>query len=298
MPAAKSKAKKTRTKSKPVKVPDKAPELPVIPTYIPEILAPSGQALELRQQHYLQELGEIPHTYETWLATLSKAKQLRIRNRINRTKHGLHAVAPLTCTGPGGCPFIDACPIPDRSPAGVVDWGPDTDYPIGQACVLEGEYIVQRVGEYFVHLDVDPHNPIERSIVQELALIDLQKNRALLILSHGDKEGFGRDFMHVDESITGYDEQGGELVSRTTKIHPVLEYVDKLERRREKWLDKLMETRKAKADWAAKMGNNQAESKILNEIAEMRKVVTTMLSAREIPLLEEDDEGIGLDEAM
>jgi hypothetical protein len=164
--------------------------------------------------------------------------------------------------------------------------------------------MVQKIGEYFIYLDVDPANPIERSIVQEMALIDLQKNRALLILSHGDKEGQGRDFMHVDTSITGFSDGGTPLVSQTTKIHPVLEYIDKLERRREKWLDKLMETRKAKADWAAKMGNNQEESKILTEITEMRKVVATMLkhgAAAETPMLTltvDDDEGIGLDEGI
>jgi hypothetical protein len=161
--------------------------------------------------------------------------------------------------------------------------------------------MLQKTAEYFLHLDVDPNNPIETSIVQELALLDLQKNRALLILSHGDRDGQGRDMMHIDESVTGFSQNGTELVSRTTKIHPVLEYIDRLERRREKWHDKLMETRKAKADWAAKMGNNQAESRVLNEITEMRNFITAMLASQEreaMPLLTEEEEPIGLDEEL
>lgn len=259
--------------------------------------------LATRQDEYLTTLTQVPLGYQAWLATLSPKKAQRVRNSVNRMTHGLHAVAPLTCTGPQGCPFLQACPLvthEDGKPVVPPDW----EFPVGHQCILEGEYMVQKIGEYFVYLDVDPRNPIERSIVQELSLIDLQKNRALLILSHGDKEGQGRDFMHVDSSITGFSDDGTPLVSQTTKIHPVLEYIDKLERRREKWLDKLMETRKAKADWAHKMGNNQEESKILTEITEMRKVVATMLQqgAAESPILtidvDDDDEGIGLDEGI
>lgn len=246
-------------------------------------------ALETRQQRYLRELGEIPDSYQTWFESLTGDQQRRIRGRVNRTKHGLHAVAPLTCLGPTRCPMFASCPIPEdfRNP------GPESDYPIGQPCVLEHEYMIQRIGEYCQHLDVDPGNPVESSIVQELALLDLQKNRALLILSNGDAEGQGRDLMHVDESITGLSEHG-PLISRTTKIHPVLEQIDKLERRREKWLDRLMETRKAKADWAAKMGHNTQDSRILVEVQQLREALGEML--RQPPQQLETLEPITLDE--
>ena len=213
--------------------------------------------LELRQQEYLSRLGALPTSYETWLESLSPKKRLRVRQQVARTKHGVHIVAPITCTGLDRCPFASACPIPDQGPDHELIKGPDSDYPVGQHCVLEGEYIVQKVAEYLMHLNVDPGNPVETAMVQELALVDLQKNRALLLMSHGDRDGQGRDFLHVDESITGFSQGGEPLISKTTKIHPVLSYIDVLERRREKLLDKLMETRKAKADWAAKMGQGQ-----------------------------------------
>jgi len=257
--------------------------------------------LELRQQEYLTRLGVLPTSYETWLESLSPKKRLRVRQQVARTKHGVHIVAPITCTGLERCPFATACPIPDRDEQHELIAGPESDYPIGQHCVLEGEYIVQKVAEYLMHLNVDPSNPVETAMVQELALVDLQKNRALLLMSHGDREGQGRDFLHVDESITGFSQSGEPLVSKTTKIHPVLSYIDVLERRREKLLDKLMETRKAKSDWAAKMGQGKSESQLLTEISQMREVVTLMLKQQtEFETHERlpDDELIGLDEEL
>ena len=64
--------------------------------------------------------------------------------------------------------------------------------------------------------------------------------------------------------ILGFNENGD--VAEQAKIHQAVEVIDKLEKRREKWLDKLMETRKAKAEWMLKIGNTQEESKILSEI--------------------------------
>jgi hypothetical protein len=256
-------------------------------------------ALETRQQGYLQELGNLPGSYTQWLEQLPAEKRKRVRQQIARTKHGVHIVAPITCTGLGNCPFASACPIPDRGIDHSLVAGPDSDYPIGQHCVLEGEYTVQKTAEYLIHLDVDPSNPVETAMVQELALIDLQKNRALLIMSHGDREGQGRDFLHIDESVTGFS-QHGPLVSKTTKLHPVLTYIDVLERRREKLLDKLMETRKAKADWAAKMGNTSADSRMLTEITEMRAAVSRMLEqqAQAVVAPQVEDLLIGLDEEL
>lgn len=261
----------------------------------------------LRQQQYLQTLGTRPRSQQEYLDSLTPEKRQRVLTRIANVKHGMHAVAPLTCVGPSGCPFIRSCPLVDTAPNGAVITGPEEDFPIGNQCLLEGEYMVQKLGEYLVHLDVDPSNPIELSIVQELALLDLQKNRALLVLSNGDRDGQGRDLMHVDISVTGFTQGGRDheaepLVSKTTKIHPVLEYIDKLERRREKWLDRLMETRKAKADWAAKMGTVKTDNRVLDEIKELKGFLTALSQSQE-PLLLADTaaealEGIGLDEEI
>jgi hypothetical protein len=226
--------------------------------------------------------------YNGWLETQNPEKAQRLRSSAARYKHGAHASAPLTCKGPGGCPFYDACPVPDK-PGVVLS---DVEYPIGMPCILEGEYMRARCAEYLLHLEVDPHNPVEMSIVQELAVIDLYKNRALLVLSHGDTQGGGRDFLLVDSTVTGYSQGGQPLVSTTTKLHPIAELIDRLERRREKWLDKLMQTRKSQADWAYKVGSHGTSSRIVEELSAMKEFIQN-LGAREILLLD-TDEGIDL----
>ena len=223
--------------------------------------------------------------YTTYLDNLDPKKRRRITNSINRVQTGLHAVAPIMCLGPERCPFIAKCPIPEIDDVGELVHGDDSNYPMGQECILEKFFIQQKMIEYVNHLNVDPGNPIEMSIVNELALIDLYKNRSLMIMSVGDKSGQGRDFMRVD--VIGFNENGD--IAETAKLHPAVEMLDKLERRREKWLEKLMETRKAKADWMAKIGTKQTESKILGEIQKLREALSTLDNDETVSVLTDDD---------
>jgi hypothetical protein len=143
------------------------------------------------------ELLEEPEedVYETWLARLPVKKRKRIRGQNLSLKTGLAAVAPLTCSGPSKCPFIAHCPIPERNPGHEPILGPDTDYPLFDDCVMERLYLRAKVQEYQTYLQVEDDNPIEISIVNDLALIDLYKNRATMLLSSGDRDGDGVDFM-------------------------------------------------------------------------------------------------------
>ena len=107
------------------------------------------------------------------------------------------------------------------------------------------------------------------SIINELALIDLYKNRCLLVLSQGDKNGQGRDFLLVD--VLGFNENGDKAES--TKLHPVVDMIEKLERRRERWLERLMETREAKAKFLSKISENKNQSRVLEEISMLREAL-------------------------
>jgi hypothetical protein len=168
---------------------------------------------------------------------------------------------------------------------GTLDKGEPSDYPLGKECVMEKFYVEQKIVDYLQYLDVDPNNPVEMSIVNELALIDLYKNRCLFVLANGDKKGDGRDFLMTD--VTGFNENGDR--AETTKLHPVIDMIDRLEKRRERWLERLMETRKAKSDLMLKMGENQNNSKVLSEIQALRKA----LSSVEV---KDDDEEILIDD--
>jgi hypothetical protein len=207
--------------------------------------------------------------YDQYLARLPEAKRARIFKANNRMKTGLHTIAPLTCVGPAKCKFLPHCPIPDKNTKGEIIAGPAENYPIGRPCIMEAMYMKSKVEDYYTHLQVDTTNPVEISLVNELAVLDLYKNRALMVLSSGDADGHGQDLLKVD--ITGVTEQG--LMLKSTQTHPAFNAMDQIENRRAKLLDKLLETRKAQADLQAKMGVKQESSKVLEELQAVRKLL-------------------------
>ena len=239
---------------------------------------------EVRQAAFFNSLKQ--DSYDAYLKSMPSDKLTRVRNSINRIQTGVHASAPLTCLGPDNCPFVKKCPIPTVNLDGTLDKGDPQDYPLGKECIMEKFYVEQKIVDYLQYLDVDPNNPVEMSIVNELALIDLYKNRCLFVLSNGDRKGEGRDFLMVD--VTGFNENGDR--AETTKLHPVIDMIDRLERRRERWLERLMETRKAKADFMVKMGETKNNSKVLSEIQALRNALAS------VDVKELDDEEILIDD--
>lgn len=249
-------------------------------------------ALERRREVYLQEMVESQSAAIDYVDNLPANVQKRVKTKVQGIKHGMHVVSPLTCFGPARCPFYSQCPIPDRDKHGEVVNENEDHYPLNSACILEGPFMVQKVADYVLYLQVDPQNPVEMSIVNELALIDLLKNRGMLILSSGDKQTQGRDLMHVDESTIGFSENGTPLTSTATKMHPILEFIDRLERRRDRWLERLIETRQSKTQWAAKMGEHQVDSQILTELLSVKKHLEQLSTTEQqlVPLDDDDEE--------
>lgn len=232
-------------------------------------MAENKEQLVTKQQNLFSALQEEEDAYNTYLSRMGSEKKKRVSSSLSRMKHGLHTVAPLTCKGPRSCPFIAHCPIPSVEDKQDGEYGPDSDYPIMMPCILETMYQRQKIIDYCQHLDVNPDNPVEMALVNELAVIDLYKNRALMISSEGDKDGQGRDFLRQDKDV----KEAGDVAHDvfTTTLHPSFDVLDRLERRREKLLDRLMETREAKANYDLKRGKTIEDSNVLKEIAAMRK---------------------------
>ena len=217
----------------------------------------------------IKRLAEIDTNYDAYLNRLPDKIKTRVYNSLNSTRNTLHSVAPVVCGGPKRCPFYEKCPIPEREQNGEMKETSAEMFPIGKECILEKFFMQQKTIQYIERLNVDPNDPIEMSVVNELSLIDLYKNRALMIMSVGDKSGQGRDFMRID--ILGFNENGD--TAEQAKLHPVVEFLDKMERRRQKYLDQLMETRQRKAEWMLRVGNTQQESKILSELKKLRETL-------------------------
>lgn len=224
-----------------------------------------------------------------YVSRLTPEKQKKIARVSKHIQNGLYALAPMTCHGPEKCCFINHCPIPEVV-NGELEYGPREDYPIARPCILENIYIKQKTREYIEWLKVDVENPIEMSIVNDLALIDLYKNRATMIMSSGDRGKQGMDFLRIDEEKidNGNGEKQLMITKSVTQMHPVFLVIDKLEARRERLLDKLLETRKAKSELAMKMGKKKESSQLLDEIKALRNaLISQQTEVQQITMKEE-----------
>lgn len=222
-----------------------------------------------RAKEMEQALATVDPDTAAYMAKMSADKVQRVQNSLNSMKHGMHAVAPITCLGPRKCPFINHCPIPTREQKIRKDYGLDEDYPVMLPCIMERTFMTHKILHYRRRLKVDPDDPIEMALVNELALIDLYKYRASMILSEGDRDGDGRDFLRQDSN---WQEAGDEYKETfTTSMHPAFDVGDKLERRRERLLERLLETRKSKAEIDLKRGVAQEDSNVLKELQAVKE---------------------------
>ena len=241
--------------------------------------------LEEKKQKLLNLITEEDSDYQSYLDRLDSKKLNRIKRSVDRYSTGSYAAAPLTCLGPDNCPFLRSCPVVEVSLVGDINKGKASDYPIGKQCLMEKYLVQQKLVSYVDYLNVDPDNPIEMSIANELALIDLYKNRCMLILSNGDREGNGRDFLL--KTIVGFSESGER--AENIQLHPLHDLIEKLEKRRDKWIERLMESRKSKAEMLAKVGGVESNSKVLNEIEDLKKVLLEANSNTTEELLLDDE---------
>lgn len=246
------------------------------------------QALALRNNYIQQLLSEDDYP-PGYLERLPEEKQEKVANQVKKVRSGLYSIAPLKCKGPEKCPFIEHCPLVDRHPNGAIDKGPIENYPVGYACVLESAYMKMKTIEYVQHLSVSPDDPIEMAIVNDLCLIDLYKNRATIILSAGDANEQGQDFLRIDTSQvidTGHGTENMVEV-QSVQLHPALEVIEKMEKRRQKLLEQLGETRYQKYKRAEKQGELEKSSRLMAEIEAIKKSLNgaSKISTSDAPVI-------------
>lgn len=234
----------------------------------------ASKAREPERWEFVQAVLDHPGE-DNWFARLPPEKQAKVAKTHKQLKNGTNVNGPLWCFGPNKCPFHALCPLADIDHHGEVHAAPLDQYPMGQHCILEGAVYRQSVVSYMERLEVDHRDPVEMAMVKELALIDLQKQRAVNILSVGDSDGEGRDFMRKDTQIT-HVPNGENLESTTTQLHPLHDILQRLEVRREKWLTKLLATRKDKVDAQAKLGQKEEQVALNDTLLELREQFKSM----------------------
>lgn len=229
-----------------------------------------------RQREFLERVVISGEQYQYLIERYSPEKLAKIIKEIENFKLGLHASAPIVCMGPHKCNFFHACPLGNgmgvdpKTKTRVPVYDSLDDFPVGDQCIIEKVFMEQRLIDYIQEFDVDPARPSEVALINDLALVDLYKNRAILIMSVGDKDGEGQDFMKMDITMmTGETTMEG----RAHKEHPLFAVIDKLEKRRHKILEELLATRKAKAVAAAKFGTGIQASALVTEIEKLRRAI-------------------------
>lgn len=232
--------------------------------------------------------------YRSYYDNLNPETRRRIASSTKKTQHGLYATAPLTCLGPKDCPFLHKCPIPTKGAGGAISLGSKKDYPIGLSCIMEETFARTQMISYIKHLDISPDNPIEMGIANQLVIDDILKMRVTNCMSSGDRDGQGRDLLRIDYM---YGEHGSGdksdpnwsasdmAIATQARLHPLLDALHAIEKRRVAHLDRLMETRKGRLEARLKNGESSASALIQQQIKHLTDAVSRL--SNEIELDEE-----------
>lgn len=239
----------------------------------------ADQAKLARQQDLLKTVQTSQQQYQHIIDNFTPEKLEKVLTTLEQFKYGSNIAAPIICMGPSKCPFYHACPLGngysyDPIKGKIALYDSLNDFPIGKQCIIERVFIEQKLLDYIQEFDVDPAKTSELSLINDLALLDLYKNRAILLMAGGDKSGEGTDFLSID---VGYSEQGAKI-SESVKEHPLFTIIDKLEKRRMKVLEELLATRKIRAAAASKFGTMNQSSQLMVEIEKIRKAIESKSS--------------------
>ena len=237
----------------------------------------SPTAVATRRAATLAAINDSDEEYASLVASLSPAKRNKLSRRLDSLQYSVALTAPITCLGPNKCPFFHLCPIGDGvNSDGSPLYSPTDQFPIGNHCILEKIYVEQRLSNYMEEFAVDPNMISEMTLINDLITIDLQKQRALAILSIGDKKGFGRDFTAISYSYSDKEATSGEVTAEELKEHPLMARIDSLDKKRISILDQLNATRKAKAAVAKTFAEVATSNKMLDDLSTIKNVIAAM----------------------
>jgi hypothetical protein len=144
---------------------------------------------------------------------------------ITKLVGGYHAAIPMYCHG-AQCPMALKCPL----------WGAGFTYMVGQACPLEAHLMDDWINSIVKELRVNRDNHTEMGLVIELAKIDIYNWRISNKLSFED---------HIKQQVVGISDDG-EAMYRD-ELHISADWDDMLAKRRLKYMDALLATRKSVA---------------------------------------------------
>ena len=225
----------------------------------------------------------IPDYYSNYLKGLPKKALNALNSLSERLRYSIVETGPIICQGVEDCPFQHHCPLIKRQEGGLPIYNDEgyvvtlADPPEGLQCLVEMQYVTRRVQDYVRELDVDMENVVEMPLVQELATMDLLKQRAMMMMAESANGGL---LLTTETQL-----QFG--VETHTELHPLLNLINQQEKRRQQILKGLMRTREAEQQSA--LIAVQQKSLVLRQLETVANRLGEMQDTPEIQLLTVDE---------
>lgn len=158
---------------------------------------------------------------------------------LTGARAGIVALSPLTCRGPGVCPFRKKCPIYQAE-------GTKGKYPVEKQCIVEASYVRNKYLEYLSQFDMTEESvapsPTLRALISKLSELDLYDIRLSLILSGITGEHDGS--LLISQNIGAIPET--EEIITQLQEHPAWKIKERIQKQRMEILDAMEATPKAK----------------------------------------------------
>lgn len=170
---------------------------------------------------------------------------------IQALEHGYHAAIPLECHG-AQCPMALKCPL---FQAGFT-------YMVNHPCPLEAHLMTTWIDSIVKELHVNSDNHTEMGLVLELAKIDIYNWRIANKLAYED---------HIKAQVVAMSDDGEPMYR--DELHVSAVWDDMLAKRRLKYMDALLATRKSVAGVGGGMSADPSSqmSQIRNLLARKKK---------------------------
>lgn len=194
---------------------------------------------EVSREDYFDFLNTPLDNYDS--LEVSEAQKKRIRMHLIGLKTGVAAFVPLFCGGSEKCPFALRCPFSVLNEDGTIN-EEESVYPLHKQCPVELELVRMRREEFIEEYDLNPNNSTDLVLVNKLCEIEVYEYRINILLAIGDRDGHGQDLMK--ETLVNVTPQGVSVYEQ--KLHPLLDYKNKLHRQRLELLNVMVGTRREK----------------------------------------------------
>jgi len=202
---------------------------------------------------------------------LSDAARQRLAKTLISASAGLVSFTPLVCTGPGGCPFINRCPI-------FLEDGQAGSYPLKKQCIVEMNLARDKFFSYVEEFNLSgkvEESPTLRSQISKLVDFDLYEYRVKLVLAGVTDNSDGSLLL---EQTIAMSKEGDEIIQ--LQEHPAWKILERIQKQRMELLDALGATIKRQA-WISATLKKKDDESVLAKQRKLLERIDTLVEAIE-----------------